>query len=177
MRRFIGLVFTLALAAGLMGSPASAQYGGGGSGGSKKGVILSFKTMYGVNGPFIGATNAIRGVSGDELPWIVKSAKGSLTSRGKLTISVKGLVFPAVVGVPEELQGINDEPAFRAIVSCLTVTDGNVVESNVITSGFPANMKGNSKIKAQLTLPQPCVAPIVFIVGADEELWFVTTGY
>jgi hypothetical protein len=173
MRRFIGLTFSLALAAGLLSSQVSAQMGGGyGSGAGKSGsrVILAFRTMYGVNGPFIGAANPIRGVDGDELPWIVKSVKGSLTSRGKLTINVKGLVFP-------EMQGINDEPEFRAIVSCLTVSDGNVVESNVITDGFPANTKGNSKIKAQIALPQPCVAPIVMIVGSDEELWFVTTGY
>ena len=52
-----------------------------------------------------------------------------------------------------------------------------VVETNVISQGFPANMKGNAKIKAQLMLPQPCVAPIVFIIGADEELWFATTGF
>jgi hypothetical protein len=177
MRRFIGLTFALALAVGFLASPASAQYGGGMGGGSKNKVILSFKTMYGVNGPFIGATNAIRGVEGDELPWIVKSAKGSLTSKGKLSIQVKGLVFPDAPGVPDELKGINDEPEFRAIVSCLTVDAGTVVESNMITEGFPANTKGNSKIKAQVAIPQPCVAPIVFIVGADEELWFVTTGY
>ena len=31
--------------------------------------ILSFDTMYGVEGPLLGVTNAIRGVAGDELPW------------------------------------------------------------------------------------------------------------
>ena len=176
MRRILWLAIAL-VAAVVTASPARAQYGGGGMGGSKGRVILSFSGMYGVNGPFIGATNAIRGVDGDELPWIVKSAKGSLTSSGKLSINIKGLVFPAAVGVPPELQGTNDEPAFRAIVSCLAVNGAAVVENNQITQGFPATTTGNAKIKAQLTLPQPCVAPIVFIVGADEELWFVTTGF
>lgn len=176
MRRILWMAIAALVATAITSSTASAQYGGGGTGGSKK-KILSFNSMYGVNGPFIGAVNAIRGIDGDSLPWVVKSAKGTLTSGGKLTISVKGLVFPAAVGVPPELQGINDEPEFRAIVSCLAVNGAAVEESNVITQGFPASSKGNAKIKAQLTLPQPCVAPIVFIVGADEELWFVTTGY
>ena len=30
--------------------------------------LLTFETMYGVDGPFIGEANAIRGVVGDELP-------------------------------------------------------------------------------------------------------------
>jgi hypothetical protein len=176
MRRILWIAIAL-LAAAITASTASAQYGGGGMGTGKSKVILSFSAMYPVNGPFIGATNAIRGVEGDGLPWIVKSAKGTLTSSGRLSVSIKGLVFPAMDPVPPDLQGINDEPAFRAIVSCLTVNGAAVEESNVMTQGFPATMSGNAKIKAQLTLPQPCVAPIVFIVGADEELWFVTTGF
>jgi hypothetical protein len=177
MRRILCIAIAALVVTAITSSTASAQYGGGSMGTSKKKVILAFNAMYGVNGPFIGATNAIRGVSGDELPWIVKSAKGSLTSGGKLTINVKGLVFPAVPPVPPEQQGINDETEFRAIVSCLAVNGTAVEETNVITQGFPANTKGNAKIKAQVTLPQPCVAPIVFIIGGDEELWFATTGY
>jgi hypothetical protein len=177
MRRILWLAIAALVVTAITYSTASAQYGGGGGMGGSKRKILSFSSMYGVNGPFVGATNAIRGVEGDSLPWVVKSAKGTLTSGGKLTVSVKGVVFAAAVGVPPELQGINDEPEFRAIVSCLAVNGAAVEESNVITQGFPANAKGNAKIKAQVTLPQPCVAPIVFIVGADEELWFAATGF
>jgi len=176
MRRLIGFVFAVALFA-LVSSEASAQYGGGMGGGTKNRVILAFNTMYGVNGPFIGATNAIRGVSGDELPWIVKSATGSLTSNGHLNINIKGLVFPDVPGVPPELRGINDEDEFRAVVSCTTVVGDVVQNQNVVTDGFPANEKGNSKIKAVITLPDPCIAPVVFIIGGDEMLWFASTGF
>lgn len=173
MRRFIGTAFVLALATGLLSSPVSAQMGspyGTGSGGGKSGnkVIFSFRTMYGVNGPFVGGATPLRDVVGDESPWIVKSVKGTLTSRGKLTINVKGLVFP---------DAPNDEPTFRALVSCLAVDAGSVVTTNVVTGPFPATPKGDSKIKAQLSLPQPCVAPIVMILAGSEDKWFAATGF
>lgn len=184
MRRPFGcgksIALALVLASVLLASQASAQYGGGSymGSGSKNKVILSWKAMVGVATPFTGATNAIRGTPGDDLPWIVsKSAKGSLTNKGRLTISIKGLVFPAEPPVPAELQGINDEAEFRARVSCLSVDGDAVVESDVTTQGFAATPKGNAKIKAQVTLPQPCIAPIVLILGADEDVWFATTGY
>jgi len=167
--RLVAIQLVLSFAAVLVAGQASAQYGGGGGGvGSKAPTILSFKTMYGVNGPFLGATNPVRGVDGDADIWLLKSAKGSLTSSGKLSIDVKGLVLPT---------GLNDAPEFRALVSCLAVNGGNVVETNVMTNGFPANEKGNSKIKAQLTLPQPCLAPIVMILPGDEVVWFAMTGH
>ena len=178
MLRFAAMsVFLTAL---LVSSPAAAQYGGGGGmgGGSKGRVILAFSTMYGVNGPFVGAANPLRGVNGDALPWVVsKSAKGSLTSTGKLNIKVKGLVFPDDPSVPPELRGINDDEEFRALVSCITVDGDEVTEENVMTEGFPADTKGNSKIKAQVALPDPCLAPIVMILGGDEDLWFAATGF
>src|SRR5438132_14406695 len=80
--------------------------------------VIGFGTMYGVDGPFIDST-FIRGVRGDELPWVIGSAKGSLASDGHLRISVKGLVFKNEAPVPPELRGINDETQFRALVSCL----------------------------------------------------------
>ena len=164
-------VFVLGLALGLTAARASAQSGMGNpygpSSGSKSQVILSFKTMYGVNGPFLGATNPVRGVEGDAEAWFSKSIKGTLTNRGKLSISVKGLVLP---------DGTNDASEFRALVSCLAVTDTTVTERNVVTDGFPATPKGNAKIKAQLTIPNPSVAPIVMILPGDEDVWFAMTG-
>ena len=164
-------VLVLALALGLVSAEASAQSGMGNpygsSSGSKSHVILSFKTMYGVNGPFLGGANPVRGVDGDAEAWFSKSIKGTLTSAGKLSINVKGLVLP---------DGTNDASEFRALVSCLAVTDTTVTESNVVTDGFPATAKGNAKIKARVSIPDPCVAPIVMILPGDEDVWFAMTG-
>src|SRR6266568_5588444 len=70
--------------------------------------ILSFETMYGVDEGFIDSKQ-IRDVKGDELPWDVGSATGSLTVGGHLIVSVRGIVFKNEPEVPPELRGINDE--------------------------------------------------------------------
>ena len=45
--------------------------------------------MYGVDGPFVGPTNPIRGIPGDELPWeVAHFVRGGLTTNGQLTIIV-----------------------------------------------------------------------------------------
>jgi len=124
-------------------------------------LLVSFGSMYGVDGPFVGDTNKIRGVPGDELPWeIARSARGFLTTSGHLVIAVKGLVFKDDPTVPAELRGTNDEAQFRGLVSCLTEAGDSVAEANVVTPGFAANARGDSFIDARLTLPNPCVAPI-----------------
>jgi hypothetical protein len=141
-------------------------------------TILSFHTMYGVDGPFVGDANAVRDVAGDELPWEISGfARGELDNRGRLTVLVRGLVFADDPSVPPELVGTNDEPEFRALVSCLTEVGDAVETANVITEGFPADMQGNSFIRAQIDLPNPCVAPIVMILAGSEDKWFAMTGF
>src|SRR5262245_48333929 len=82
--------------------------------------LIAFGKMYGVDGPFVGDTNPIRGVVGDELPWEVASARGRLDTNGHLRMRVRGLVFTNDPEVPPDKQGINDEENFRALVSCLS---------------------------------------------------------
>lgn len=140
-------------------------------------AITSFETMYGVDGPFIGDANPIRGVIGDELPWaITHSIRGELDSAGHLIIVVRGLVFKDDPSVPPELRGINDEAQFRGLVSCLTEAGDAVETQNVVTVGFPASRRGNSFIHATLTLPNPCVAPVVMVLAGSEDKWFAVSG-
>jgi len=139
-------------------------------------TIVSWGTMYGVDGGFVGHTD-IRGVRGDELPWTLTSATGSLTTDGRLSISIRGLVFTNDPQVPPQLRGINDETSFRALVSCLTDEGrGRVSTVNIITSGFPATRSGDSDINTIVSLPGSCVAPIVFVLSGSEDKWFAVTG-
>jgi hypothetical protein len=140
-------------------------------------ALLAFQTMYGVDGPFVGEANPIEGVIGDELPWEISVGKGGLRTNGHLKVKVRGLVFKDVPDVPPEKRGINDEPEFRARVSCLTEQGNLVVPMSVTTSGFPATMSGNADIDTMVTLPNPCVAPIVFILAGSEDKWFAVTGF
>ena len=47
--------------------------------------------------------------------------------------------------------------------------------TNVPTGQFPANMRGNADIRARVRLPEPCIAPIVF-VASPGGAWFAATG-
>jgi hypothetical protein len=141
--------------------------------------ILEFDTMVGVPRPYTGSTNPIRGLSGGGLPWVVGSAHGELTLSGKLEVTVQGLLIdpndPAAITAGRA--GTNPSPTFKAIVSCLSKdSNGNPTTVNVSTTTFPADAAGNSTIVAQVTLPQPCIAPIVFVTSAGNA-WFAATGY
>jgi hypothetical protein len=140
--------------------------------------IVTFNTMYGVDGPFLGEANAIRGVIGDELPWdIARSVSGELDTSGHLRIRVRGLVFKDDPLVPPNLVGTNDEAEFRGLVSCLTEAGDSVETQNVTTEGFAATKEGNSFINATVELPNPCIAPIVMVLAGSEDKWFSVTGF
>jgi|SwirhisoilCB1_FD_contig_51_3811916_length_771_multi_6_in_0_out_0_1 hypothetical protein len=141
--------------------------------------ILTFSTMYGVDGPFVGEDNPIRDVVGDELPWSVDGfVIGDLDTRGHLRILVHGLVFADDPSVPPDLVGTNDEADFRGLVSCLVEADDGTVETqNVVTDGFPATVHGDSYIHATIELPDTCVAPIVMVLAGSEDKWFAVTGF
>ncbi len=144
----------------------------------KNRVVMDFATMYAVDEAFVGETNPIRGIVGDELPWEIDGGvHGRLTSHGHLRVRVRGLVFTHDAEVPPELQGTNDETSFRAVVSCLNEdAAGHVITTNVTTVGFPATPSGNADIDTDVTLPSECVAPIVFVVAGSEDKWFAVTG-
>lgn len=139
--------------------------------------ILGFHTMYGVDGPFVGDANPIDGIPGDELPWEIRGAVGHLFSNGRIVIVVRGLVFKDDPSVPEELRGKNDETEFRAAVGCLSEEGDEVVQRTVVTDGSRATEDGNSVIVGHVDLPNPCVAPHVFILAGSENKWFAVTGF
>ena len=187
--RSLGVSLALVSAMGI-GGIAAAKHGDGNHGHGKQGhqknghgrhgpgTLLAFGEMFGVDGAFVGDTNPVDDIPGDELPWEIAFARGRLGTDGDLRLAVKGVVFKDDPSVPPELRGINDETEFRAAVSCLTEDGGGgVVRQNVTTGGFPANEQGDSVIHAQLTLPDPCIAPAVFVLAGSEDKWFAVTGF
>ena len=142
--------------------------------------VLEFNTMVGVPRPFTRNNgNAIRGIDGGGLPWVIDFGRGKLSPNGEVDILVKGLVFDpndqAVIDAG--LAGRNTVPFFKAIVSCLSKDgDGAAVTVNVSTENFPADEGGNAHIKDTVSLPDPCIAPIIFVTS-PTELWFASTGF
>jgi hypothetical protein len=171
MRRILVLAAWLGLIATMAGGSPSALAKGGRESVPK---ILEFDTMVGVPEALTGMQQPIRGINGGGFPWMVGSASGELKVDGHLEIAVVGLVF---AGGPNT--GSNPISSFRAVVSCLT-SDGSVV--NVSTPAFPATTGpassggGNAAFEGDLALPQPCLAPIVFVTSPGIA-WFATTGH
>ena len=132
--------------------------------------ILEFDTMVGVPQALTGTQAPIRGINGGGVPWTLTSGRGELTTTGHLEIVVDGLVVAA--------SGSNPAATFRATVSCLAA-DGSV--QNVQTAAFPATTGlasaggGDATIEADVALPHPCIAPIVFVTSAGGS-WFASTG-
>jgi len=172
---------SLAIAAGLCALalaallPFSAH--GGANHHSHGKLLLAFHTMFGVEGAFIEEENPLLGIAGDELPWEIAAARGKLDRDGNLSLVVKGVVFKDDPSVPPELRGINDETEFRAAVSCTTEENEQVVQRNLFSPGFPATPEGNSAIRTHFDLPDPCLAPAVFVLAGSEDAWFAVTGF
>ena len=134
--------------------------------------------MYGVDGPFVGEANAIRGIAGDELPWEIRAGRGLVDITGHLVVHVRGLVFADDPSVPPDLVGKNDETEFRAALSCLSEDEAeNLVVANVITGGFPATESGDADIITRIEVPNPCIAPILFVLAGSEDKWFAVNGF
>lgn len=141
--------------------------------------VLQFNTMVGVPRPYTGNANPIRGLSGGGLPWVIGFASGKLSPDGDVNVVVKGLVLdpndPDVIA--RGIGGTNPSPSFKVIVSCLSKdASGNPTTVNVETGLFPADTAGNAQIKDTVSLPQPCIAPILFVTNPNSN-WFAATGF
>ena len=143
-------------------------------GGSDK--ILEFETMAGVNRPYLGATNPIRGVGGGGLPWVIGRGKGEVRADGRVEVKVRGLVLADDPAVAPAARLTNPSPTFRVVVSCESVdAAGAPAVVNVATAPFPATPTGDAEIEAALELPMPCYAPVLFVTNAAGR-WFAVTG-
>jgi hypothetical protein len=140
------------------------------SGGADGRKVLSAAVLAPVTGPYVGSPNAIRGVDGGGLPWQLSSGSVDLRADGRLHVDVEGLVFAAGPN-----QGTNTIPAFKAIISCQTIDNGSATVSNISTGLFPASTTGDAEVDARVSLPSPCIAPIVFVTSPTGA-WFAATG-
>jgi hypothetical protein len=138
--------------------------------------ILKFDAMAGVPSGLTGAQSQVplRGINGGGIAWTIASASGELRASGHLEITVEGLVLAAGANA-----GSNPSATFRGLVSCVK-SDGSF--QNILTDPFPATTGpasaggGNATIVADVTLPQPCIAPIIFVTSATGS-WFAATGF
>lgn len=143
--------------------------------------VLEFETMAPVTGPFVGTANPVRGIGGGGLPWVIASGSGELAANGALEVRVRGLVIDPASAAAQAagLAGVNPLSQFAVFVSCLTTTAPQ--QGTAVLAGlFAATRTGNMDAEANITLPRPCVAPIVFVTSpptpTSPARWFATTG-
>jgi hypothetical protein len=159
MRKIVAAVAALVLVLGglVVGTSAS---------GSDGQDVLDWGVMAGVDAPFTGPLNPIRGLGGGGVPWSVDRARGELRSNGRLELEVKGLVLTST--------GTNPSPTFVARVNCLTAAqpqNGETVSTDPVRTG----PDGDAEFDARVKLPDPCYAPIVFVTN-EAGRWFAVTG-
>ena len=132
-------------------------------------AILSFKTLFPLASPFIGGTQLGRGIIGAGAQWAITHGSGELHVDGRLKVRTSGLVVVST--------GMNPVTMFQSVVSCI---DGTGSISNVATDPYPADAGGHSEVNTHVTLPSPCVAPVIFVAipagGGKPQRWIAVTG-
>jgi len=139
--------------------------------------VLQWKTMVGVPDGLTGvkSNGPLRGLNGGGIAWTLDSGRGMLQANGHVEVEVEGLVLAAGANA-----GTNPVAAFKVLVSCVR-SDGtfaNVLstESFPATTGAASAGGGDSELETTLTLPSPCIAPIVFVTSGTGS-WFAATGF
>jgi hypothetical protein len=155
MRIFGRVIITALCVAGLIGASAIPTFA------DEKGNLTDFSSMTAI----AVKNTVVRGITGGGVPWAITSGTGTVSQKGVVDVTVKGLVIPS-------LGGINPIPKFEATVSCVT-PDGI---TNRSTGGFDANMAGDSHIHATIDLPRPCKDPIVFVALFPTGRWFAMSN-
>jgi hypothetical protein len=137
--------------------------------------LFEFNRLTPVVAPFTGNTNPIRNLGGGGVPWKITSGKAELDSAGKLEVHVTGLVLAGT--------GVNPIANFAAILSCQSVDPITKAATivNLVAGIAPATTTGDSEIEGRVTLPSPCIAPIVFVAipatATAPARWLAASGF
>lgn len=128
-------------------------------------ALFKFEQLRGI--PTAGL--ALRNIAGGGLPWTIDRGEAKLDANGTLKVEVQGLVLAAGA-----LAGTNPVSQFIATLSCLNA-DGTI--NNISTQPVPATTTGDAEVKETLSLPDVCLAPIVFVRGFPNLRWFAVSGF
>ncbi|GEL97103.1 hypothetical protein [Cellulomonas terrae] len=132
------------LTAGLVGAPAA--FAGGGHGGGHDGggkTILSAELAGSLTTDPVLFQAAPGGAD-----WVIRDGEVRLRHDGRLDVRAKGLVLTST--------GANPVTQVSASVAC----NGAVVATTAVV---PFSATGDAKIRATVTLPQRCIAPVVLL--------------
>ena len=106
---------------------------------------------------------AIGGVAGGGAPWQISSGDVKLFADGRLHVEVHGLLL---------LNGTNPIRNGRAIVACAGAAP-------TLSDTVPFSITGDAEVNTIVSLPSPCLAPVVFFAGAiapGVDRWFAVNS-
>jgi hypothetical protein len=144
----------LALAVGAIGAAASDGHGGHhGKRHAKKHADLINASLAGsqVGDP------VFHGVSPGGAPWVLKRGQVEVQKRGRLDLTVKGLVIPGAPG------NGTPGPVTTISASLYCGADANTTAADTSKS-VPISRRGNATIRDRsFTVPGTCLAPVVLV--------------
>ena len=143
-------------------------------------ALFEFHRLTPVVAPFTGNTNPIRGLGGGGIPWRIRSGHAELNASGRLEVHVRGLVLNAGPNA-----GTNPIAKFAAILSCQSVNTSENAPApailNLVAGVASATAAGDADIEGTVSLPSPCIAPIVFVAipatSTASARWLAASGF
>lgn len=156
-KRTLATVFAAgvaALAVGVMGAAASAGHGNhhGKSHGKHHADLINASLA----GSQVGDP-VFHGVSPGGAPWVLKRGQVEVQKRGRLDLTVKGLVIPGAPG------NGTPGPVTTISASLYCGADTNTTAADTSKS-VPISRKGNASIRDRsFNVPGTCLAPVVLV--------------
>jgi hypothetical protein len=102
------------------------------------------------------------GVNPGGAPWQITRGLARVSMSGDVAVDVRGLIIPT--------RGNNPVPTLAASLAC----NGQVVAT---TAAVPFSPEGDAQIRAQVTVPERCLAPAVLLnPNGNPAVYIAATG-
>jgi hypothetical protein len=125
-----------------------------------------------------GANRPVRTVSSGGVPWVISAGSDiRLSGDGRLRADVRGLL---ITGTGTGLDGTTG-PVHQvaALVTCTNPASGDAgAPSMVATTAVPLSAAGNARIDQTVSVPGPCIAPVVLVLANSASgPWIAASGF
>jgi len=125
-----------------------------------------------------GANRPVRTVNSGGVPWVVSAGSDTrLTGDGRLRADIRGLVITGTGGALDGTVG-----PVQNVVAALTCTNSASGDAGapslVATAPVPLSAAGNARIDQRISVPVPCIAPVVLIrANSASGPWIAASGF
>ena len=120
-----------------------------------------------------GANRPVRTVNSGGVAWVVSAGSETrLTGDGRLRADIRGLLITGTGGALDGTTG-----PVTQVVAALTCTNASTGDTGA-PSIVATSAAGNARIDDRISIPTPCIAPIVLIrANAAAGPWIAGSGF